>query len=116
MIGYQTEIITEKDKLDLLYENSALTIEGLTEESIPDFVNWLEENTTFTNNEPIIYIIKGKTMNKEYRLHSTNAYQDDLTIVSVMDINPLPIVIKRFTIGARWFDDIVDNNRRRESD
>ena len=53
-------------------------------------------------------------MNKEYELHLNNAYQDDLTIVSVMDIDSLPIIIQRFTIGARWFDDIVDNNRRRE--
>ena len=28
--------------------------------------------------------------------------------------DPTKIAIPRFQVGGRWFDDIVDNNRRRE--
>ena len=49
-------------------------------------------------------------MNDKYNLTDNNAYKEDLTIVSVIDINPLKIALKRFSVGGRWFDDIVDNN------
>ena len=110
-MNYIIENVTTKSQLDDLYNNSAFTIEGLTEESIPDMMEWLKENTTFTTNEPIVYITKGKVMNEMYELYGNNAYDDNLTIVSVADINLLSIAIKRFSVGGRWFDDIVDNNR-----
>lgn len=106
--------VTDKSELDNLYKHSALTIEGLAEESIPDFVDWLKNNTEFTVDNPIIYIVKGKTMNETYNLTGNNKYQDDLTLVSVIDINQKEIVFKRFEIGGRWFDDIVENNASRE--
>ena len=111
---YAVENVTTKKQLDNLYNNSAFTIEGLAVESIPDLINWLEENTEFTTNKIIVYIIKGNTMNEMYNLHNDNAYDEDLTIVSVVDIDLMKVALKRFSIGARWFDDIVDNNARRE--
>ena len=42
---YIIENIITKEQLDNLYNNSAFTIEGLAEESIPDLVAWLEENS-----------------------------------------------------------------------
>ena len=53
-------------------------------------------------------------MNEVYELTGDNAYQDDASIVSVMDIDMMKVVLARFEIGARWFDDIVENNRFRE--
>jgi hypothetical protein len=96
---------------------SALTLEGLAEDSIPDFMNWVKEHTPMKRE--IAYIIKGKTMNDVYMLTGNNKYPDDCTIVSIKledmeDFNA--VVIPRFEIGARWFDDIVDNNVRRESE
>ena len=114
-MNFKIERVTTKEQLDKLYNNSAFTIEGLAEESISDLVNWLEENTTFTTDNLIVYVTSGKVMNNNYLLHGSNAYPDNLTIVSVIDIDFMKIVTKRFDIGARWFDDIVDNNRRRES-
>lgn len=109
-MNYTIENVTTKNQLDNLYNHSAFTIEGLAEESISDMIKWLKENTTFTTDNPTVYITKGKTMNIEYNLIGNKAYSDDLTIVSVIDIDSMKIAIKRFSVGGRWFDDIVDNN------
>lgn len=111
-MDYTIENVTTKSQLDNLYNNSAFTIEGLAEESIPDLVAWLEENTTFTTNEPTVYVTKGNVMNDVYGLYDNNAYNVDLTIVSVVDIDLVKVALKRFSVGGRWFDDIVDNNTR----
>lgn len=111
-MNYTIENVTTKEQLNKLYGNSALTIEGLTEDSIPDFINWLKENTVFTTENPIVYVTKGKIMNTEYNLTDNKAYSEDLTIVSVIDIDTMKIALKRFSVGGRWFDDIVDNNAR----
>lgn len=113
---FTTKHVATKAELDNLYNNSALTLEGLAEESIPDFVNWLEENTTFTADNLDVYVIEGSVMNDKYSLYGDNAYPNDLTIVSVIDIDLMKVAIPRFSIGARWFDDIVDNNKMRQQE
>ena len=110
---YTIENVTTKAQLNNLYNHSAFTIEGLAEDSIPDLIKWLEDNKAFTNEKPIVCITKGKVMNTEYDLVDSNAYDNDLTIVSVININQMIIALKRFSVGGRWFDDIVDNNARR---
>lgn len=107
---YTIENVTTKEQLNKLYNSSAFTIEGLAEESIPDMLEWLKENTVFTTENPIVYVTKGYVMNTEYYLTDDNAYHEDLTIVSVIDIDQMKIALKRFSVGGRWFDDIVDNN------
>ena len=109
-MNYTIENVKTREQLQKLYDNSAFTIEGLAEESIPDMLEWLKENTTFTTENPIVYVTKGKVMNKEYDLKYGKAYAEDLTIVSVIDIDLFKIALKRFSVGGRWFDDIVDNN------
>ena len=48
-------------------------------------------------------------MNESYDLKGTNRYPDDLTFVSVKDYyNPMA----KIQLGARWLDDIIDNNIR----
>lgn len=113
--------VTEKDKdiLKDLYNDSALTIEGIDykDESMRDFVNILDKNVGLKTDN--IYVITGKVMNKVYRLTGNNRYPNDLNIVSIKlsDMkNPGGIVMKRFEFGGRWFDDIVDNNKRREKE
>ena len=107
------ELTTLEELEDL---GSALTLEGLAEDSIEDFIKWVEQYTPMINRTA--YIVKGKTMNEVYRLTDSNAYKDDLTIVSIKleDIEDYgKIVMPRFQIGARWFDDIVMNNAAREA-
>lgn len=112
------EIIDVKTKeiLDELEANSALTIEGLSKESIPDFVNFIKENAGLKSET--VYTVSGCIMNYYYGLTGSNAYPNDLTIVSIKlsDIeNVGKIILTRFQFGGRWFDDIVDNNRRRQN-
>ena len=105
----------DKENFDLLYNTSAITIEGLLEDSISDYVNWIKQHSKMNCND--VYIISGKVMNEYYNLSGTNAYNDDITIVSVpleSNLDAMNLSIKKFEIGARWFDDIVDNNLDRE--
>lgn len=114
-MNYTITNITTKEELDNLYAHSALTIEGLAEDSISDFVDWLVSNTDIMTENLVVYVIKGKVMNDNYNLTGNNRYPDDLTLVSVVDIDLMKVTIKRFEIDARWFDDIVDNNAARET-
>ena len=105
----------DKENFDLLYNTSAITIEGLFEDSISDYVNWIKQHSKMNCDN--VYIISGKVMNEYYNLSGTNAYNDDVTIVSVpleSNLDAMNLSIKKFEIGARWFDDIVDNNLDRE--
>ena len=55
------------------------------------------------------YITKGSVMNKICKLTGDNAYPDDLNIFSIKDFKGLAI-----QYGARWIDDVIDNNARRQ--
>lgn len=110
------EVITFKD-LMALYNDSALTLEGLALESVLDWFNMLLTQTEFKNETVTYYVTSGATMNKYLGLHGYNCYQDNLTIVSFKlssMVNPMATAIPRFSYGGRWFDDIVDNNLSRE--
>lgn len=109
--------VTTKKELDALYNQSALTWEGMStdEENLNAIENWLREYKAIPDNiEPTVHIISGDLMNAVYDLTGSNAYPDDLTIISVTGIDQMKIAIPRFQVGGRWFDDIVDNNVRRE--
>ena len=107
--------ITTKEQFDELYEEWALTIEGLIadEQTLQAFENWLKSHNVDTTNA-IFCVIQGKCMNDTYGLTGKNAYHDDLTIVSVLGIDETPITIARMGIGGRWFTNIVDNNNKNE--
>lgn len=108
--------VSTKEQLDALYNQSALTWEGLSsnEENLGAVRNWLEEHGALTNVEPDFHIVSGEFMNEQYGLSGDNAYPEDCTLVSVTDIDQMKITISRFEVGGRWFDDIVDNNAMRE--
>ena len=110
-------IVTDRETLKELEDDSALTIEGLAEDSIPDFIEWIKKYTPLIRETA--YVIKGDVMNMAYGLTGNNAYQSDINIVAVKlsDMeNYNAVVLPRFGIGGRWFDDIVDNNARREGE
>jgi hypothetical protein len=112
--------VNDKLMLDELYKDSALTLEGLapTDENLQELKKWVENYTAFKRED--FYIIEGSVMNREYHLTGTNAYpEENCTLVSVKlsDLErPTILSIPRFHIGGRWFDDIVDNNARREEE
>ena len=112
----KTEIIsTDAKTLKELVDGSALTIEGLAESSIGDFLDWVEETAGLKVRRA--YVTKGSLANREWGLTGGNRYQDDLNIVSVKldDMEDWKkVVMPRFQVGGRWMDDIRDNNVRRE--
>lgn len=112
----KTIYVSTKTELDALYNSSALTWEGLLsdEKNLNAVKDWLKEHGAIEEIEPTFHIISGKLMNDTYGLTGSNSYAEDLTLVSVTDINPTKIIIARFSVGGRWFDDIVNNNATRE--
>ncbi len=107
------EVKTGK-QLNDLYKNGAFTLEGFdtSQENIIKLIEWFEQYGGVKN--PIsLYITKGSFMNEKYGFTQDNAYPDDLNIISIKleDIKDIfKVAIPRFSIGARWFNDIVDNN------
>lgn len=88
------------------YDDAIFTWEGMSidDDNLKTIVKELDlKNPTF-------YIYSGRQMNGVYRLSGRNAYPSSLTFLSIEDYyNPM----MKLRVGARWFNDIVDNNRRR---
>lgn len=106
--------LTNGNELYGLYETSCFTWEGMsdTEENLAAIESAIRENG-YTEEECVFYTYKGKLMNEYYELNGENAYPDDLTFVSIPNFyNPM----FKIEYGARWFDDIVDNNEEREEE
>ena len=101
---------------DEFYDGSALTIEGLDLDSLDDYANYLD-NICGLENGAVFYVIDGNEMNDFYMLSGKNAYPGDLHIIVIKLsdlVDPNKVILKRFEFGGRWFDDVVDNNARRE--
>lgn len=113
-------IYTEnKAQLDRLYNDSAMTFEGLNldEQNLNALKEFVADCGAGLKPDAPVYVTTGKVMNSSYSITGTNAYPDDLNIVSIMlaDMeNALAVAIPMRMYGGRWFDDIVDNNARRE--
>lgn len=112
----ETETVNCDSKtLKELVDGSALTIAGLAEPSIDDFLDWVENIAGLKVRRA--YVTKGSLANREWGLTGGNAYPDDLNLVSVKlddmkDWNK--VVLPRLQVGGRWLDDIYDNAVRRE--
>lgn len=97
-------IVNDKEILLYLYNHSAMTWEGLCED---DFELAMKECGTLDTKG---YLIKGAVMNEICNLTGDNAYPEDLNIFSILPFRGLAMMY-----GARWMDDIIDNNARREN-
>lgn len=114
-------IPADETKIRELKNGSAFTWEGLSglendkEVILDDFkkADVLGDVETFK-----FYTWKGELMNQIYQLTGSNAYPEDLTFVSIplsmFNNNVGKLALVKFQFGARWLDDIVDNNARRE--
>jgi hypothetical protein len=99
--------VEDESFLKRFYDASALTVEGLSEDSLDDYYQWLKDNVG-AKDDLTFYITSGEYMNSEYGSN----YPNDLTIVIVelKDIGSVTkLATKRFEFGGRWFDDVVDN-------
>ena len=95
--------VETKEQLQSLYNCSAMTWEGLAPESFNEAL------AACGQADAKGYVTTGKVMNKICKLTGSNAYPDELNIFSIDRYTCLA-----FTVGARWMDDIIDNNARRQ--
>lgn len=106
--------VNTKEQLKELENQSALTWEGLAVNDIDvGLTQWLTDHKVDLTNAKA-NIITGEFMNKSYRLTGSNAYPRDLSIVAITGIDVSTIIMARFQVGGRWFDDIVSNNAMRQ--
>lgn len=117
--GIKYADVTNKEQLDYLYNQSALSIEGVHARTDSDramLKRVFEERYGIDTKEMALHTIDGKTMNKFYKLTGDNAYQDNLHILSITGLpTGKQLDNLKTDLGMRWFDDIVDNNRLREN-
>lgn len=99
------------------YNGSYYTILGCAgdlDEWTAGYKELLETRGIGTPKEFITF--KGADMNEFYGLTGDNAYNDELTCL-MFPLNALDVAklaIFKLQAGDRWFDDIVDNNQRRQ--
>lgn len=101
------------EMLDEFFVTSAFTFEGIDITDKPGMKKLEKElrKNGYTENDILTYHYSGKDMNEKYNLTGDNRYSDDLTFLTIPKFyNPM----FKLLVGARWFDDIVDNNMRRE--
>ena len=105
--------------LDELYADNSLTFTAMKLDKPDDFlpiVEWMNENGCDMKSGDVYYFT-GELMNKHYSLTEENVYPNDMHFVAVKLsnlTNVLAIAVPSKFIYGRWFNDIVDNNRRRE--
>lgn len=93
------------EQLKELYDSSAMTWEGLNSNDFGEALKDVSQQGV----DGTGYVTTGKVMNELTKLTGNNRYPDDLSIFSIKDFKGLAI-----SWGARWMDDIIDNNLDRE--
>lgn len=109
--------IKEGDALkyfNAFYNNSVFTFEGI-DLNDSESLNHLEKHLKelgYKGTEVKGYTYSGKMMNDIFGLTENNAYPNDLNFLSIPNFySPM----FKVAVGARWFDDIVSNNRIRQN-
>ena len=101
------------------YKGSYYTIQGCS----GDLEEWKEGYTELLQKEGIgtpkkWHSFKGKDYNDEFQLTGDNRYPDDLHCLCFpldgLDVGKLAMF--KLIMRDRWFDDIVDNDLRREAE
>ena len=111
--------------LDRFYKNSDFCIEGLNMSDIKDkqplinFWNKLKMEGWNIPETVEVWICDGKLMDSKYDLSGTNAYQDNFHF-SFFSLEygkrhgEYDCAALKLRLGARYFNDVVDNNEYRE--
>ena len=103
-----------KKKVNEFYNKSMFTFEGMDyddEEGLKVLEQHLRQYG-FEGKEIVLYCFTGDIMDEYFELTESNAYPKDLKFIVIPEFyNPQ----YKISIGARWFDDIVSNNRIRQN-
>ena len=107
--------VTDLTQLDEMVQGSYYTITGAG----GDLNGWVEGYEDLLTEAEIgtpieWYSFTGKQMNKHYSLSGSKEYPEDLHFLSfpLNDLDVGKLAIFKLQRGDRWFDDIVENNRR----
>jgi hypothetical protein len=110
-----------KQKFNEFYKGWHLTIEGAGSDN--GFQDWFDGINEQLKKREIgqfkeMFIFTGKQMNTVYRLTGSNAYPSDLTMIAIpLDgLDQGKLAMFKLQFGARWFTDIVDNNKVRQKE
>ena len=102
---------------DEAYKGSYYTITGCGGD-LSDWMKGYEDLLSKANiGKPVSWhSFSCKDMNEVYCLTGTNRYPDDLTFLCfpLDGLHVGKLAMFKLEMGDRWFDDIVDNNLRRE--
>lgn len=104
----------EEEFLTNFFLHSAFTIEGIdisTKEYRKEVEKCFREVGYDKKNFEALWF-KGSVMNRVYSLTEQNAYPDDLTFLVVPNFYNIKA---KLSMGARWFDDIVCNNKIKQN-
>lgn len=112
-----TLVEADEAKIKELENGSAFTWEGMTsdEDNLKAITEFFKEHTPSVKLPITYYTWSGKLFNEIYGLAGTTAYPDDLSFLAIAldqwsEMGRLPMI--KMQVGARWLDDIVDNNAR----
>lgn len=104
---------------DKYYDGSYYTVEGAGGD-LSDWVNGLNDlfkdaDIGYVKPEDFV-TFNGSDMNDYYNLSGKNRYPNDFTFLAfpLDGLNVGKLAMFKLQNGDRWFDDIVDNNARRE--
>lgn len=121
-LNVYTDADVVRSALTMLDNGSALTMEGLSEDSINTMADWFDKEGYLKDGRLEVYKISGALMDSYYDLKGDNCYQDDVTIVAMEHknftdkvVSDVPTILEMKQMGFRWFDDIVANNNRRNA-
>ena len=110
-------MIIKNEILRKAYKGSYYTISGAggdLNEWKNGYGSWLEREGIGSINEWVEFA--GKDVNDEFGLTGNNRYPDNLHFLAFpldgLDVGKLSMF--KIRMGDRWFDDIVDNDLRRE--
>lgn len=110
--------VTTNEQLQDLYEDNALTIEGLlpTEKNYIAFYDWILQYSAVKDNRLYFYNVSGSSINKFCGLKEGCSYPGNYNVMCVLQRNleiPLAFCVPKVQIGARWFRDVIDNVKRK---
>ena len=101
------------EDIEEMYNRSEFTWEGMNidKDNLYVISGVIEQNGLLPEKPYTFWTWSGKMFNEMYNLTGDNRYPDDLTFLAIDNLyDPM----FKIATGARWLDDIVDNNSARE--
>lgn len=96
-----------KEIFDMLYEGSAMTVQGLMMEELDKYIEFFKENCGLHDGCTVYHYV-GKVYNDYYKTTGKKRYPAKLNNISIKLDDMDNCMGARFMI--RWFDDIVAND------